>query len=376
MKSVFSEIEKLSCDCSIDTDIVRLDRFTVIGHSRGRLKTAYCFSVPIYNQETNHLVNMKFYHRENESLYVGSNAKVLINDSVRLQNQYGCCELSFFGKISMKTETTISWVTPEAKCDVSPTLNGLLFKIPAPIAPSFSLTLRRDPLFETVKSNDKFFSIMREAFIPFVTVSCIGVLNDRGNVIAPCDVHYQSGHKGEYNLTFTTRGEQGSYIAFEINMQDVKLFQDTTVESQQPKLNNVFGGTAFLGKTRAFGEQWLYSRLELSNLPRLQNKKIIGAILHVPMLNEREGSLVLNHIAERFCSFGSTWENKIPITESITESIYSKGYYHFDVKTLFDGVKRSAQNFAIKVNDLYDISTVISTGDSFYHPQVLEVTWL
>ena len=156
-------------------------------------------------------------------------------------------------------------------------------------------------------------------------------------------------------------------------MQETKLFQDTTVESRHPKMNNAFGGTAFLGQTDIFGEQWLYSRLEFSNLPQLQNKRILKAILHIPKLNNSNCLLTIHHISARFCSFGSNWKNKISITDPLTESVISNGYYHLDITNLIRDIKKKSENYVIRAKDLNSKPAIISTGDSFFKPQILEV---
>ena len=375
MNSVFTEIKKLSMEQQIEVDTLNYDRYTVITRGTDRTKTMYSFGVPIYNAQTNNIVDMKYLHRNTGSYYMGSNARITIRDSVKMQNQYGCCDIMIPGKISKKTENTVSWLSQETQIDVTPTLNGMTFKVMCTSTDRFNVTIKTDRIFESTRSNDKYFSIMREKFVPFITVSCIGILNDRGDVIAPCEIHYQKVDEKEYYLSFTNQSKSGKTIFFEINMQETKLFQDTTVESLHPKMNNAFGGTAFLGKTDTFGEQWLYSRVELSNLSKLQNKKVKKAILHIPKLNGSKSILTIHRIAARFCSFGSNWQNKIAVTAPIAESTVSNGYYHLDITKLLGKLKNKSENFVIRVKNKTDKPVMISTGDNFYAPQILEVQY-
>lgn len=375
MNSVFTEIKNLSLEQSIEVDTLNHDRYTVIARGADRTKTTYSFGVPIYNEQTNDIVDMKYLHRKTGSYYIGSNAKITIRDSVKMQNQYGCCDIMLPGKISKKTENTVSWLSQETQIDVTPTLNGMTFKVMCTSTDRFNITIKTDRIFESTRSNDKYFSIMRGKFVPFITVSCIGTLNDRGDVIAPCEIHNQKVDEKEYALSFTNPSKSGKIIFFEINMQETKLFQDTTVESLHPKMNNAFGGTAFLGKTDTFGEQWLYSRVELSNLSKLQNKKVKKAILHIPKLNGSKSILTIHRIAARFCSFGSNWQNKIAVTAPIAESTVSNGYYHLDITKLLGKLKNKSENFVIRVKNKTDKPVMISTGDNFYAPQILEVQY-
>ena len=373
MNSIFTEIEKLTLEQSIEFDALNPDRYTLVAKGADRTKTAYSFGVPIYNRQTNNIVDMKYLHRNTGSYYMGSNARIIIRDSVKMQNQYGCCDIILPGKVSKKTENTVSWSSQDTQIDVMPTLTGVAIKAMCTSIGQFSITIKADRVFESTRSNDKYFSIMREKFVPFITVSCIGILNDRGEVIAPCKIHNRKVNEKEYILNFTSQSKSGKNIFFEINMQETKLFQDTTVESRHPKMNNAFGGTAFLGQTNTFGEQWLYSRLEFSNLPQLQNKRIIKAILHIPQLNHSNCLLTIHRVSARFCSFGSNWENKISITDLLTESVASDGYYHIDITKLIRDNKKKSENYVIRAKDLYGKPVVISTGDSFFKPQILEV---
>ena len=158
-------------------------------------------------------------------------------------------------------------------------------------------------------------------------------------------------------------------------MYEGKLIQDTTVESMHPTMNNAFGGTAFLGTTDYLGEQWLYSRVDFSNISQLHNKKIIKAILHIPKLNKSNGLLTANRISSRFCSFGSNWKNKIPVTKQFSESFISNGYHHIDITSLVRRIGKQSESFVIKTKATDNKSTVISTGDSFFNPQIIELKY-
>ena len=274
MTSIFKEIDKIRNGSSINMIEIVSNRYAVLCREMDGTKTAYCFSVPIYNIKTNEIVNLRFYHNKHGSTFIGSEAKITVADKASMINQYGRCDIVFQGSISKKTEEAIYINYNNRHMEIRPTLNGLLIIMDYGEAQSMpSLTLLLDRTFEFARANDKYFSVMREKFIPFVTVSCIGILNSYGEVIAPCEVHNQKVGEKEYVLTFSATSKTRTRIAIEVNMQETKLFQDTTVESKHPKLNNSFGGISFLGETKNFGEQWLYSRLETSNILQLQKKK-------------------------------------------------------------------------------------------------------
>lgn len=101
---------------------------------------------------------------------------------------------------------------------------------------------------ERIKSlaEDKFFALMSEKFRPFVVVSCIGTVSEGSNIIAPAKISFLKITDRKYEITVSPCSTLGESVFFEINLHEAKLFQDTTVESNNPKTNNAFGsvGTA------------------------------------------------------------------------------------------------------------------------------------
>ncbi len=374
MGSVLDEITKISSTSPMTFEGDLGNRHMIVTSGNHNAKTAYCFSVPIYHEATKGIVDLRFRHGGN-SIYEGSNAQITVGDSINLQNRFGNCKLFFPGTISIKTTESVCITSPDHYTEISPTLNGLVFKVAWRCGGKYAITMKVDKPYGSINANRKAFSLMREKFVPLVTVSCIGTVNSRGEVIAPCEIQYQKISEWEYCLTFESKSRYGKGMWFEINMHDVKLVQDTTVDERHPKENNAFGGTAFLGKTDMCGQQWLYSRLQLSNLVQLQNKVIRSAVLHIPNLGCNRGVLNANRISTRFCSFGSTWENKISVTDELTESIFSSGYYHLDMTNLIRNGKWRDQNFVLRAKNSQNKPVVVSTGDSFYRPQILEVKY-
>ena len=375
MNSVFHEIEMLREGKPIDEILEGSNRFAIFCRESDRTRTAYCFSVPIRNVKRNHTVDLRFDHFKNRSSFLGSNSEITVNHAtIRLANQFGQCEILLPGDILMKTEDAIYLADDATKIKVSPTLNGLMFVMECKKQITPRLVFRLDREFESSKTNERYFSVMRETLVPFVTISCIGTLDDSGKVIRPCQVQNQKTGKAEYVLTFLLDGSTSKRFAVEINLQDTKLFQDTTVESLHPNLNNVFGGIAFLGKGVDFGEQWLYTRLEITNLPQLQNKKILKSVLHLPQLGRAATPLIANFLSARFCSFGSNWQNKVEVSDIIAESTSSKGYYHFDLTKLLGNLREKSKNFVLRGKSLKS-PVIIPTGDCFFAPQILEVKY-
>lgn len=375
MYSVFQEIEKLREGRSFQINEALTDRYTLRCQDTFGAKTAYCFSVPIRNINTNDIVDLKFYHNSRSSTFFGSEAKISVSDKIRFFNEYGKCDVLLPGAISKKTENAIFFKDGTSSIEIRPTLNGVILLFDSYLTSgSATIKLQFDRSYELVQTNNKYFSAMREKFIPFITASCIGMMNATGRVRAPCEVYNQKINDFEYILTFASASKSKDRIAVEINMQEPKLFQDTTVESNHPTTNNAFGGISFLGTSRAFGEQWLYSRINLASLALMQSKKITKSILHIPKLSCNTSPIAVYKMAERFCSFGSNWQNKIAITDTVTVATASNGYYHLDLTKLLGNILKKSESFVIRANTSSN-PVIIPTGDSFYSPQIFEVTY-
>lgn len=374
MKSIFNELEKIHNN-ELNLIGISSDRYTVHYQDSKGIKTAYCFSVPIRNIKTNEIVDFKLNHTSNESTFIASASKITINDKITMLNQYGQCSIIVQGKLFKRTNEVIFFKNDNEYTEIRPTLNGMILIVTYnPLYAPPQIILQFDRSFESVKKSNKFFSVMREKFAPFITASSIGTIDASEKVIRPCAIHSEKINDTEFILSIHTESKSKVLVAIEINMYEPKLFQDTTVESKHSDLNNAFGGISYLGKSNFFGEQILYSRLEFSNISYLQNKKIYKSILHIPNLGNTVSSLTVNKLSDRFCSLGSNWENKISISDTIAHSTSSNGYYHLDLTTFLGDFKKSSENFAIQCTSANKY-VVIPTADNFYTPPILEVKY-
>lgn len=374
MNSVYSEIERIRHENFFKPIESLTNRYGVHCQEPNGIKTAYCFSVPIRNIHSNNIVDLNFHHHNQYSIFNGSNCKIIVSDKIKIVNEHGQCDIFTTCNLYKKTNSAIFFKNAIGEIEIRPTLNGILLLFDNKLSfEDKKIKMYCNKAFESTRTNNKYFSIMREKFIPFVTVSCIGLINQYGKICAPCEVVSQKPSDTEYILSFSSINSQNR-IAIEINVQEPKLFQDTTVESMHPTVNNAFGGTSFLGMSKMFGEQWLYSRLDISNLSHIQGQKIIKSILHIPQLGYNISPITVSKISERFCSFGSNWNNKVPIRDTIALSSASLGYYHLDITKLLGNFKNKAENFVIRGTNL-NKPVIIPTGDSFYAPQILEVKY-
>lgn len=158
-----------------------------------------------------------------------------------------------------------------------------------------------------------------------------------------------------------------------------RFLPHTTVESKNPSTNNTFGSVAFLGNTLAYGEQWLYSRLDYSKISEIMDKRVRKVVLHIPKLNKGQTQLSATNVKARFCSFGSNWNNKIASGEPISDSSASTSYQSLDITNLLVEPRMrtitQSEGMILRTRGESDEFSVITTGDSYYCPQILEVNF-
>lgn len=373
MRSVLEEITALRNGKPPVTDRRNSNRYCLVCTEENGTKTAYCFGVPIYNSHSKRLIDLRFCESGKTLRAYGSSAAASVTDEIFLEDEYGCCRIGLPKAKACLSGRGLKY----GNTVIYPTANGILIKADCTVHRPFSVCLSVGQPFMPIRANDRAFSLMREEFKPFVTVSCIGVLDSAGHLIAPCVLEYQKNSDCEYLLDMKHTSPYGVTLLFEINMHVEKLFRDTTVESLHPDVNNAFGSIAFVGKTAAYGEQWLYSQPDFSKLPELYDKRIHKAVLHLPCLGGGN-TLTAFGLRARFCSFGSDWDNKIMSAEEISDTVFSGGYQSLDITDLITDdthFLKPPEGLILRAKANSAGFSAVSTGDSCFVPQILEVNF-
>lgn len=375
MTSVLREISKLRDGASMVIDHSNSNRYCVIVKEANGAKTAYYFTTPIYNISTRRAVDMKFHQKTGAAYGVGSNATITLSNNLRLENSEGQCLIRINRAQTKVTEREIHY----GDDIVRPSTNGVIYMARLEGMFGFSFEIEVDKPFMEIRSNDRSFSLMREKFKPFLTVSAIGSIGGDGEVISPAKISYQKISDRIYAITVSGCSPLGRYAVFEINLYEQKLIQDTTVESFNPNVNNAFGGIAFIGNTTEFGEQWLYARPDLSKMPELADKSINYIVLHMPKHNRANIEISAYRVSARFCSFGSTWGNKISASTFVSDSKIHGRYQSLDLTALLsDSNQRyivNSDGMILRAKSKGSGFSVVSTGDSYCFPQILEVNY-
>ena len=375
MKTILSEIKHLRNAEALNIDYSNNNRYRVIINETDGSKTAYCFSAPIYNNRSRKAVSLKFRKTDHAFYAEGSNAKISISHEIRLENAEGACK--------MRLKTIPQSVSEQelicGKDRILQALNGVLYYAYLNEKSEFSFDFEVSSPHFKVRTNEKYFALMSAKFRPFVSISCLGALNDAKEIIAPAKVTYKKLTDRKYKMIIAPHTFAATGVLFEINLYEPKLIQDTTVESLNPKRNNAFGSVAFIGETDAYGEQWLYLRPEFTNVIDLMNKNVFSVILHFPKFDKGNILISAYKATRRFCSFGSKWNNKVPAAEFMNELKEKDKYVHLDATKWLvkPWVNRliAAAGFVLKPKTAEKEFSIISTGDSYSFPVIMEIRY-
>lgn len=374
MTSIFNEISKLRKGQALAIDYKNSNRYRIVALEPNGSKTAYYFSTPIYNNQTRKALDMSFHKKGEAICAVGSNASITIAGAVKMENTEGSCIIPLADKISFISEHELACGNER----LYPTTNGIAIRTSCQDGKQSALTFELSKPFMEVRANDKYFALMSEKFRPFFTVSCIGTTDASQSVISPAKLRYQKITDRKYTLSFAPCSSIGKSILLEVNLYEPKLFQDTTVESNHPKLNNAFGSIGFIGTTKEFGEQWLYSRPDFTKMPEMNDKKMIKAVLHLPRLNNSTVELSTSKVSARFCSFGSTWNNKVAEAAASASSVIADSYIDIDLMSMLadkQGKILKSEGIILKTKKKGVGFSVIATGDNYLTPQILEINY-
>ncbi len=345
------------------------NRYCILS-DEGSSVTAYCFSVPIYNNATKRLVRREFIRDKNLFRFCGSNSNGFVHHGklILTNNDGGACIDLPCNIVSQMEERLIckSW-------QIFPTFNGVHIHCTTATA---AFTLNIDRTFPIIRHCSKSFGIMKREFYPFLTVTPLFSTNSN-NQRFPATIEYEKKDDQTYQVII--RATQGNSVNFELNLYEPKLFQDTTVESLHPNENNAYGGISFLGRTDWTGEQWLYSRLDLTKIAEFDSVRVKKMLLHLPRWNGVEKEILIFKPVSQFCSFKSNWENKIDQTELDLKINLQDKYLTADVTKLFTNPTEQriiqTSGLILKPKILNEDFIGISTSDNYTLPQILEIEY-
>lgn len=352
------------------------NRFCVTVNEKDGSKTGYYFSTPIYNEFSRKIVDNEFTAVKDGFIAEGSNSTIKIFDSIQLESRNVFCKIPLDRNVTSSTPIELSLENDR----IFLTTNGVLYVADISNKSDFSFELFTNKEFFTTRSNDQCLVLLEDVFTPFISISCLGSLQTSNYNIEPASIEYTKTNNKGYSVRISPYDNRSKYVLFEINIYEQKSIQDTTVESSNPQKNNAYGGLAFVGNSKTYGEQWLYSKIDYYALREIADKKVKKAILHLPKHNCNFYGINVFSLKTRFCSFGSNWENKIESSNFIGFATDHGNYIDIDItKVLLNAQNHDAmfsEGILLKPKHLNNGYTVISTGDNYFKPQIIEVHYV
>ena len=371
MESIIKEICNIRSEEYAELEALQDNGYAVSVKNSDGSKTAYYFSVPIYDRHTGKLLESRF-ERLGEWIYLlGSDCCVRAGKELLLSGDDGEIRISMPPLIDQSGERCVRYEGAQ----IFPTLNGIAYRGELDENGELLLTLTLEKP-QKIKTNGKYFALMRDNLRAALTVSGIGAFDDGGTLISTVHIGHEVRGETEYVLRTSSDDERASSVLFEINLFAQKLILDTTVESAHPKQNNAYGSAAFIGRTKAFGEQWLYSRPNMAQMKELRTKYIQSVHLYIPMIAPTEERIAVFGIESRFCSIGSNWINRKKSTQRHARSEPQGKYQSIDITDILAPRGRiSKQSDGMIFKSVGASFAPVFTADSFYAPQILAIKY-
>ena len=138
MNCFLNEIQKIRQEKKLIVDRSNKNRYRLVTHEKEGVKTAYYFSVPIYNETSRKLLDLKFQNRGSNATLLGSNCNITIEDSVFLENRQGSCQIMMKKGYRLKNDRCITYQGAE----VFPTTNGIAMRVDLDAEKQYSFHLK------------------------------------------------------------------------------------------------------------------------------------------------------------------------------------------------------------------------------------------
>ena len=373
MGSVYDTLKKLSGHTQFEARTS--NRYALVTRKNRNIETAYYFSSPIFNHSTGKIVEPTFTLQDQYYRYEGSSGTVKIcGEHIVLIHKQEEIRLLWEKKQNFILSPNSSSLRSDDMI-IFPTCNGIAIKCKLSDSPKTTVFLQTMNHY-AVQTNSKYFALMKSKFEPLVTLSAMFAENRYRDFFSGITLNAQKQTDDSYKLELLATNPQSCQLIYEINLYETKLIQDTTVESYRPNENNAYGSISFLGRSPHCGKQILYTKIDDSKIETLPDYKINTAKLHIPYYTVSGNAFLLSVPTSRFCSFGSTWKNKISFSRATLEGTQTNGFITFNVSPYVLTPKGEWKtNVGFVVQSKSDHFSIIATGDNYYTPQILEIQY-
>ena len=372
-------ISKIRSKASLDIIPGSKNRHCILIHEKDAT-AAYFSSAPIYNAFNGKPAVPKF-EKYSEDVYFleGTNCSVYIRDDSILFKTVG-------DTVRVNLPKSYSWLLKHDELigeniKLTATTNGVALYKTYSDDEKFEVCIIPAKLGYELRSNSKYFAIMKQKFTPTFSISSICVYDSEQKPHPLMLNTNLDTNTDKYRLTFSSADIKSGEMLFEMNMYEPKLIQDTTVERKHPDENNAYGSTAFIGYSKTFGEQTLYLKFDYPRFGELNQKKLMSAKLWIPIIGS-DATINAYAMENRFCSFGSTWNNRKQHSNFKLEIEVIRGFCCIDLSQIM--IEKSGKLIytnGIMLEASSDRTSegtylVTATGDSYLFSPILEIRYL
>lgn len=336
--------------------------------------TRYFFSIPI-RQKRGCLIR-QFWKRLNERwVYKSISGEILVHGRILQMTKSGeKCNFVFPDEeLSGDREKIIRNYS-----DLLPTPNGIAIKTRLGQGREYHLIFENDSNKFSICKSDKCVSFFAREKIPFVIVSGVCFTDSEKTSVGAVEIAVKKSGEDKYQLTIKPKTPVGNSMYIDIAFYQPTLFRDATIESRHPKQKNLYASAAYLGTTVPYGEQWLCSELNASLISPYRTIPMKSAAWHIPCHGTLNTEMHLFPVSESTEIEGIGWNSKPELSESIIGFQLRQGYVSFPLtKELTDPSTHFLQKDfkAILKTPPGKKLVTVSTADSNYAPQILEITY-
>ena len=350
----------------------RLNRYAVEVEAESDGKHAFLFSTPIY-RSNKQSVECSFVKNESSYCFTGSNCRVEITkEGAIFRKKEGDVYIRWAVEQNFILGNNGEYLQSEAM-RVHPTLNGIA--VCCQHASHTQLTFDTNMHSELpMKHNDKYCAYMADKFRPFFVINGMFAQNSAQSVFGGVGLTLRKQSATQYIIDLKAASENTDQIIWEANFYESKTTQDTTVESRNPKTNNVFGDIAFVGRSQDFGVQYLYLRFDHAKFAEVKTKDLKRVVLHIPYYAIKGDSFQISAPFRRFCSFGSNWQNRVSSVDLPIAGVVEKNIVSFDLSKYMltpsgDLIVTNGLVLRMTANEEF---AILATADNYFTPQILE----
>ena len=334
----------------------------------------YYSSAPI--KRTNGVMVEPFFEKRKDAyVHLGTDSVTTIySDYIEIKNERCAIGISFWQENKYRVSSSGCLVSDEVV--IYPSLNGITVKQNYDFNDKKrnAIVIQHFGNICCEKYNTKYFALMETRSKPFWTFSVMYSQSRSEDAFYGANIIPIKTGANKYTINLLCIEREEAIVTYEINLYEEKIIQDTTVESKRRDENNVYGSTAIIGKSQSQGTQILYSRIDFNKIDPEDKRDINCIELYLPIYMATDNDFEIYAPTRRFCTFGSTWKNKIPMKTTNVKGVMRNDWLILDLTEILvdsNGGIRENNGFVLKYSP--DKYAIVGTGDGYNKTQILKI---